>query len=295
MLKEGGAARDRTAEIRNYLGRFSASEITDRIRVFRQLNIRAMDNEAIFQALLQVLLGGGNTATLPSQISTYPASSRFFRIRSPQSSGSALPMDCVRVEADAWAPPANIVKASRLNKASEPMLYTVPGDILVAMEEARLGDGQFGAVFVYQSKRPVKVCVIGSSFEGADLSENERFKLNLINDFLRDEFTRDVGAGSEHLYTLSETVAKSWFDLPTEAQDAWCYPSVMMKPSYNVCFRPKAARECLRLIGALVGHRAGSEFNTQQVAVLHNRRFAYHDLGSEVQRAAFPDLVRGRT
>lgn len=165
---------------------------------------------------------------------------------------------------------------------------------MLPMEEAKLPDGEHAAMFVYRAKRPVKVNIIGSRFEGELLSDDERYKLNQVSDFLYDEFTRDVGTGTEHLYRLSETIAKDWYDLPPgDIQDAWCYPSVAYKGSFNVCFRPELAHECLHLRGALIGTRNGDNFAVKLVAIISDGSFSYHHLGSDIQKQFFPEIVTG--
>ncbi len=58
---------------------------------------------------------------------------------------------------------------------------------------------------------------------------------DLINNFLKDEFSRDVGRGTEYLYKISEIIAKWYFDLPPgDVQDAWAYSSIQDKEKYNL-------------------------------------------------------------
>jgi hypothetical protein len=279
--------------IKEYLATFTASEMTDRIRNFRGKNFRKMNKGDVHQALLDVLLGGQEYLSMPVYMGAYPAGTEFFRIRQPIKSGTAVPMDCALVEADAWEPPSQYARASRLNLDGEALLYTTPGNLLLPMDEAKLPHGAPAAMFVYRADRRIKVNVIGSRFEDhPSLTEEERHKLNQVADFLQDEFTRDVGAGTEHLYLLSETIAKDWYDMPPrDVQDAWCYPSVASKSGFNVCFRPEIAHECLELRGALIGTRENDNFRVKMVAVVENGQFAYHAVGSEVQRGVFPQVV----
>lgn len=280
--------------VREYLATFSAAEMADRIRHFRTLNFRRLTKEEVHQSIRNVLLGGNPLLAMPTQIRTYPVGSDFFRLRRPNKPSSAVPMDCAITEADAWEPPTEFARASRLNVDGEPLLYTSPASVILPMEEAKLANGEHAAMFVYRAKQPVKVNVIGDRFDGELLSEDERYKLSQISDFLHDEFTRDVGAGTEHLYRLSETIAKDWYDLPPGViQDAWCYPSVASKGGFNVCFRPDLAHECLRLRGALVGTRTGDNFAVKLVAIVNDGAFSYHRLGSDIHKQVFPEVVTG--
>lgn len=280
------------ASVLEFLTSATASELTDRISDFRRLNFRRMTSAEISQALHKVLLGGKNHAAVPVKFGKFPSGTRFFRVRKPERSGTSLPMDCLVSKRDAWEPPARIVRANRLNKVNEPLLYTTPENLQVAMEEARLSDGLQAAIFVYKALRDVKVSVIGDRFDDLPLDPELKHKARLWADFLHDEFTRDAGPENEHVYRISETIAKDWFDFPPRAmQDAWCYPSVVAKPYKNVCFRPEFAHECLNLVGAMVGVRQGDRFAVKQVAILLDDSFSYHGLGTTVQRSVFPEII----
>ena len=82
----------------------------------------------------------------------------------------------------------------------------------------------------------------------SDLDHANALKVEMMQGFLRDEFTRDVEHGTEYLYRISETIAKEYFDLPPEMQDAWCFPSVVDKRCFKATFSP-GTRSKLRLIG----------------------------------------------
>ncbi len=90
------------------------------------------------------------------------------------------------------------------------------------------------------------------------LHDEDALKVEMLHDFLRHEFTRDVGRGTEYLYRISESIAKSWFDLPPEVQDAWCYPSIVDQNLYNIAFRPRQ-RSKLRLLEVQIGTYRTSE------------------------------------
>ena len=194
------------------------------------------------------------------------------------------------LEGDAWEAPADVVRSNRLNKSGESLLYATL-KIEVAMEEIRLTEGAPAAIFSYRATRDIKVNMIGDRLEHESLSPQERTKLNLLCDFLRDEFTRDGGPENEHVYRISETIAKEWYDLPPGVvQDAWGYPSVISKPDSNVCFRPEIAHECLELVGAYAGIRRNDDFAIKLIATASDGKFQYHSLGTAEQQAVFPEL-----
>lgn len=275
-----------------FLGSFTIPEFIDRVSDFRRLNFRQMSSAEISQAVQKVLLGSSGRSLVPTSIRIYASGTTFFRVRKPLNSGTSVPMDCLLSEHDAWEPPAHVVCPNRLNRANEPLLYTTPMNLTVAMEEARLNDGSPAAIFVYKAACDVKVNVIGDRFDEIQLNAEQRLRARLWADFLHDEFTRDAGPENEHIYRVSEAIAKDWFDLPPrDVQHAWCYPSVVSRPNWNVCFRPDLARECLRLVGALVGLRQTDTFSVKLVATLADGQFHYHQLGSDVQKSIFPEIL----
>lgn len=56
--------------------------------------------------------------------------------------------------------------------------------------------------------------MIGADADAGGLDEADALKVEMIEGFLRDEFTRDVGMGTEFLYRISEVIVKDCFDLP---------------------------------------------------------------------------------
>ncbi|OLS39193.1 hypothetical protein BTR25_13530 [Bacillus sp. MRMR6] len=201
----------------------------------------------------------------------------------------------MRVEQDAWNPPANIIKAmGRLNKVNESLLYTAPGDPLVAIKEAKVKDGEFFSLIVYKARDEIKVNRIGNFERIEQLTELENLKLRLLINFLRDEFTKDVGQGTEYLYRVSERIAKDYFDLPPKvAQDAWLYPSVAKKESFNVCFRPELAKELLDLQGVVICRLSDKGIESKAIANGFDDEgiFKYHAIGSQLQKQVFPEIT----
>lgn len=113
----------------------------------------------------------------------------------------------------------------------------------------------------------------------------------IYNNFLKDEFSRDVGIGTEYLYKISEIIAKWYFDLPPrDIQDAWSYSSIQNKKNYNVCFRPEIAKDLLELQGATIC-KIDKDFNITAVCITHGYddmgTAQFYELGSAVQKNIF--------
>lgn len=285
--------------LKQHLGYVSLHKLHDKISSFRQLPIKRLSREQLCNEISNVLCfetPNGKSAVLTPAVGSYPAGTRFFRVRSLERDDTKFPLKDMRLVSDAWNPPAHVVRQGRLNREKESLLYTSPINPKTAVEEMKIPDDTYFSLIVYEALTDIKVASIGITPDLPDLDRNEMLKLRMLNDFLAHEFTRDVGIGTEFLYRTSEIIAKDYYDLPPSMQDAWCYPSIADKPSVNVCFRPEVARQSLRLLGVQVGtckrERNDMLFNIKCIASGFNEDgfFIYHRVGSEVQRSVFPEI-----
>lgn len=280
---------------KQHLARVEAPLLAEKVRRFRRLNFRKLSYAEIQREIGNVLCFEDQALLMP-MMGKYPAGGLFYRIRRLAPDDRAFPLRGMTFEYDAWAPPASVATMQRLNKAGEPLLYTTPLNFAVAIEELRVPEDEFFSLIVYRARSEIKVAQVGLGTMPPELTEEEHFKMELLNDFLEHEFTREVGRGTEHLYQISEIIAKDYFDLPPDAQDAWCYPSVAERGGYNVCFRPERAREKLELLGVQFCRyrREGDDLliNVAAVAVGFGADdvFQYHAIGSEVQKVIFPEI-----
>lgn len=275
-------------------------ELHDKISAFRRLSFQKLSREQLSKEISDVLCfktPRGQCAVLTPASSSYPARTRFFRVRKLMSDDTRFPLRDMRVEADVWSPPANVVRKGRLNREGESLLYTSPINPKVAVEEMKIPDGENFSLIVYEAVEEIKVACIGITPELPELDRNELLKLRMLNDFLAHEFTRDVGSGTEYLYKISEIIAKDYYDLPQDMQDAWCYPSIAEKPSVNVCFRPEVARKKLRLLGVQIGtcKREGDDmsFTVKCTASGFDRNgvFVYYNFACDARKDPFPLIL----
>lgn len=287
-------------EFREYLRHIDTSQLLERISQFRDLDFKRMPSAEISERFRNVLMFGPSedqkTCALPIGIGNFKTGNKFFRVRKLEAQEMKFPLRGMEIEADAWEPPAKYVRTGRLNKDGEPLLYTSPDDLNVAIEETKIADGELFSAIVYEAAEPIKCALIGIPAPDLALSSDEQIKLKIVLDFLRHEFIRDVGVGTEHLYKISEALTKDNFDLPEQESDGWCYPSVAMKGRVNVCFRPHVARKKLTLLGVMIcsAKRVDDGYEISVHRIAHgfdpSGRFVYHPIGSEVQKTVFPEI-----
>jgi uncharacterized protein YifN (PemK superfamily) len=291
---------DFTNPLKSFLKHVDILELQDKIDEFRDLEFKNMSYQDITNAVSKVInfdTPDGNRSILTPMTQTYAKGTKFYRVRRLSLDNDSFPINGMSTIADCWEPPEDIVTVSlgRLNKKGESLLYTSPINPLIAIEEMKIKDDEFFSLIEYEAIKPINVTIIGARPETKGLNKNEISKARMIQDFLKHEFVRDVGVGTEYLYQISESITKDYFDLPPDFQDAWCYPSVAKKRAFNVCFR-SSKRSKLKLVGVQIATlkktNDGYLVNVRCIATGEDKQenLIYHAVGSEVQKSIFPEL-----
>ncbi len=281
-------------KIETHLKSVDILELINRIKHFRSLNIKDLSDNELFEEINKVLLWNDRFNFLILS-KFYSANTNFFRVR--KLSGSVIPIDNFKTVSDMWEPPSNVLKTyGRLNKPYESLLY-VALEPLTAVRETHIKENDFYAVIKYKAIKDIKVVVIGDDYDYSVNGITDKHAITvheIYNNFFKDEFSRDVGIGTEYLYRISEQIAKSYFDYPPrEFQDAWAYCSVQDKTKYNVCFRPDIAHELLELQGAMICKKDNTDnINVRCIAkVDNNGKLNFFYLGTPEQKEIFPEIV----
>lgn len=284
------------AKLKMILAQISLASLQTKIRDFRRLDLRSINDQQLSDELLKVLSveqpDGNKLAILRTYGTVWPQGTKFFRARGvgtldmPPSSGKTV--------RDTEAPDGLLIKTpGRLHKLGESLLYTAIGDPSVTLSECRIPVGGFAVISSYKARRPIKASVIGMVDKDLRFSPDELIKINMINDFFHDEFTREVETGLEHLYRPSEMIAKWYFDAPSEFQDCWSYPSTKKKSATNAAFRPNKAHECLQLFGTMLSENTGTpDIKVHAIGRPVGKRIKYFPIGSPEQLALFPEITR---
>jgi hypothetical protein len=294
------------AALVEYLQDVDIHELVDRISKFRELNFKKMSVQEVHSSIKDVLLFEGPGRAERYIHLAYPyvfnTGSRFLRIRRLESKDRGIPLRGIVSEADVWEAPAHVARAGRLNRDGEGLLYTSQ-DGAVAMEEMRVADGELVPIIVYEAIEPITVLSIGDFPPEVGLSSEEKLKLRIIMDFVRHEFTREVGVGTEHLYKISSTFASQFFFrphsmLPSGIAEGWNYPSVARKGGINTCFHPALAKRKLSLQGFILAtvKIVDGKYSYKPLSVAHGfdrkGNFIYHPTFGEVSKRIFPEIGR---
>ena len=287
-----------TKNAKEILQYISPSEIIDKIRTFRTINLKTISDSKLENAIDNVLKVkvNGELKSVQLQFSKIIGEkyihSRFCRVRRlTKEDIHSRDFLSMKKERDAWWPPKEFVKTrGRLNKEYESLLY-VAETLETALEETKIKVGEQFYYIEFRTKKPFRACFIGEweDFEG--LNEIENLKLKLYNEFLINEFSKDVGIGTEFLYRPSEIIAKKYFNQDI-VQDAWCYSSVADKKRYNFCFYPHKAKECLDLVGVRFCKLVFKDGQKVQIVLDaigsdSNGNLIYHKINSEISKKTF--------
>lgn len=225
-----------------------------KISDFRKLDIKNISDEDLIQNLYKVLCDGDSGFKYIVNIGDYNINKEFYRIRILEDADNLE--NIMQTKQDFWNPPEKVVKNyGRLNKPGESLLYTSPNPI-TCVNELKVKSNQIFVLIKYRAIDNIKTNIIGGDYDYDRMNiKDEKAKLvhEMLNGFLREEYSREVGLGTEHLYRTSEMIAKNFFDLPPMVvQDAWVYISTFDKKTCNVCFRPNIAQKKLKLDGAVI-------------------------------------------
>lgn len=286
--------------IKDYLSRITIENIVMKSEAFHALNIKKLTDEELFNALMDAIsfdVDGSKRSFIMHRGVSYPEGTRFYKIRPFDKEDDVFPLKTMSIEQDAWNAPEKKCKLGRLNKDGESLLYTSVQSPNACVEEMGIKDGEKFCLIVYEARKDIKTTLVGIWQDDQQFSNEENLKMRMITNILRDLFTRDVGEGTEFLYRVSERIAKDYYDLPRDCQDAWCYPSVAAKQGCNCCFRPDVAKEVLNLIGVQVCsvNRMDENYCYKCDCILvwnkDKEGFDYYRVDSPECRHLFPEIV----
>lgn len=288
-----------STHIKDFLKYVSISDMHNKIDEFRDSDFKNMSYKDISEAVTKVITfqtPNGNISILNRSIQTYPKGTKFYRVRKLSTDDRILPLKGMSKISDCWEPPENIVGLGRLNKKGESLLYTSPINPVIAIEELKIEDDELFSLIEYEATDDINVAMIGIKPLIEGLTEEEALKIRMIEDFLKHEFIRDVGKGTEYLYRISELITKDYFDLPPQCQDAWCYPSIASKIGVNVCFR-KNKKHKLKFRGVQITsikkENDNYAFKVRCIAISAEDKtnLSYHMIGSNIQKRVFPEIT----
>lgn len=152
---------------------------------------------------------------------------------------------------ECWEPVPGSSKMGRCNANGSPVLY-VSEKLKTPFEELFIEPNEQVYVIKYKQiesfnlKRIVSEEVRVTDLEGNPIyDEDSMLSYQILREFVRSEFLKPVGKGTEYLHRISGSMCRVWFD--TADSDGWLYPSVQSPEDFNVAIKPKSAHKKLEI------------------------------------------------
>ena len=156
---------------------------------------------------------------------------------------------------DLWEPPGSNAKLNRCNQTGSPLLYCSK-DLATALDECDIAEEDQLLLVKYRPSTPLRLNRLVGNFDPnpADgdpvIVGDGLLAYRIMREFLRAEFTKPVGEGTEALYKVSAAVCHVWAG--GDDSDGWIYPSIRspLEGNDNLALDPRSARSKLSIESA---------------------------------------------
>lgn len=217
----------------NLLNSMNLFELNRKIDKWCKINLKTIKESELQRSLLETLSGlMVNSAVYDSQ--------EFYRVRKIDT------IDQIKFKSDIWYPPKKYCKKmGRLNLPNESKLYCSLDKATPFIEcDIQVGDRVAFITYVIKNDSRLQLTNIVNDNEPDGLNESGRIAYNIIKSFIRNEFTKPVGFGTEYLYRVSNRICIDLMDIPN--CDGFIYPSIAtFQNTYNVAIKPESADKSL--------------------------------------------------
>ncbi len=221
------------------------THVLECIDKWRMLDLRKLNDDDFDKELTKFLKKLG--AYFTSNIDGYNKV-KFWRIRKFAT--------ILKDESEFWDPPqkdasGNKCKMGRCNAEGNPVLY-VSEKLKTPFEEMVIKPNDLVYLIKYQQIKALKLMrVIPEQFIPKSLNKvlyntEDILSYQIIRDFIRSEFLKPVGEGTEYLHRISGSICRIWFN--DDNSDGWFYPSVPSPSDYNIALKSESAHEKLKIM-----------------------------------------------
>jgi RES domain-containing protein len=215
------------------------SHVLECIEKWRNLDLRKKEDSEIDQELSSFL----------DSLETFDVSSvkknwfKLWRLRK---------FNClIKDVSECWEPPAVNCPMGRCNAKGSPVLY-VSEKLKTPFEELVIQPNEQVYVIMYkQIKRLNLKIIVSKEFKVTDTNgkpfydDDSMLSYQILREFVRSEFLKPVGEGTEYLHRISGSMCRVWFD--DKDSDGWLYPSVQSPNDFNIAIKLESARKKLEI------------------------------------------------
>lgn len=153
---------------------------------------------------------------------------------------------------ECWEPPPDKTPMGRCNAKGNPVLY-VSEELSTPIEELNIGFGEQFYAIKYKCldhlnlKNIVPLELESTDKDGKPLYDQvSMLSYQILREFVRSEFLKPVGKGTEYLHRISASMCRVWFHNPDS--DGWLYPSVQSPQEKNVAIKASSAKNKLDIV-----------------------------------------------
>ena len=157
----------------------------------------------------------------------------------------------IRDVSECWEPPSANTKLGRCNAEGSPVLY-VSENLRTPFEELFIQTNEQVYIIKYKQIERLNLKIIVP--EELDLTDQEgnpiydkdsMLSYQILREFVRSEFLKPVGLGTEYLHRISGSMCRVWFD--GKDSDGWLYPSVQSSNDLNIAIKTESAHKKLKI------------------------------------------------
>lgn len=293
-------------------------ELQNKIYYFDDINFKYISDEKLYLKIKEVIGNDEEIIKIQKNIITIPKGTILFRVRKLDKKyykkyfkdrcnldakngkmevniPECIEFDEIKTEKDLWNPPSEKINTyGRINEPKESLLYLAIQE-KTALIECNVNEKDISLYSRFLVEEDIKINFIGElkEIEGDSIKENQR-KLNLIDLFLKHQFSREVGEGKEYLYRISGMIAKKFFY--TDEQDGWGYGSIADKEGYNLWLEPKKVENKLKFIDSRIGVRLDDKnqctyiFNLGVLLSSDDKKLYFYPLTAEEVKYRFQNI-----
>lgn len=154
---------------------------------------------------------------------------------------------------ECWEPPKNVTPMGRCNAKGHPVLY-VSEKLKTPFEELSIKPQEQVYLIKYKCKQEKFLTlreIVPKDRIPTDINkepiydENSSISYQILREFMRSEFLKPAGEGTEYLYRISGSMCRIWFG--GDDIEGWLYPSVQSPNDFNLAIKPEVARSKLEI------------------------------------------------
>ena len=152
---------------------------------------------------------------------------------------------------ECWEPPAANCPMGRCNAKGSPVLY-VSEKLKIPFEELVIQPNEQVCVIMYKSiKRLNLMRIVSKKFKETNINgkpfydDDSMLSYQILREFVRSEFLKPIGKGTEYLHRISGSMCRVWFD--DKDSDGWLYPSMQSPNDLNIAIKPESAHKKLKI------------------------------------------------